>query len=99
MSTPRFRWLIAAKVGPPSGGPHRGLPPRFPSAFPRFPRPAYGLTMEAGRVSASSDQDRLLERSAELAVLRDSLAAVSAHRGGRLVQVAGEAGVGKTALL
>ena len=41
----------------------------------------------------------LLERSAELAALDESLAAIRAGRGGRLVLVGGEAGIGKTALV
>ena len=41
----------------------------------------------------------LLERSTELAALEDALAAVRASARGSLVLVAGEAGIGKTALL
>ena len=41
----------------------------------------------------------LLERSAELAALDGHLAAVRAQGRGRLVLVAGEAGIGKTALV
>jgi DNA-binding CsgD family transcriptional regulator len=41
----------------------------------------------------------LLERSAELAALEEALAAVRASREGRLVLIAGEAGIGKTSLL
>jgi DNA-binding CsgD family transcriptional regulator/tetratricopeptide (TPR) repeat protein len=41
----------------------------------------------------------LLERSHELAALRDALAAVRADGRGRLVIVAGESGIGKTTLL
>src|SRR4051812_21784307 len=41
----------------------------------------------------------LLERSAELDALADHLAAVGEHGRGRLVLVAGEAGIGKTALV
>jgi DNA-binding CsgD family transcriptional regulator/tetratricopeptide (TPR) repeat protein len=43
--------------------------------------------------------DGLLERGEELLALEGSLAAVGAGSGGRLVLVAGEAGVGKTALI
>jgi DNA-binding CsgD family transcriptional regulator len=50
-------------------------------------------------LAGDADYVRLLERSAELAVLEGAVAAVSAHRGGRLVLIAGDAGVGKTALL
>jgi DNA-binding CsgD family transcriptional regulator len=45
------------------------------------------------------DADVLLERSEQLAVLADELAAVKTTREGRLVLVAGEAGIGKTSLL
>src|SRR5919197_166502 len=41
----------------------------------------------------------LLERSDELAALDESLAAIRSGRGGRLVLVGGEAGIGKTALV
>src|SRR6478609_10800158 len=44
-------------------------------------------------------QDELLERSAQLDALSEILAAVSSGRGGRLVLVGGEAGVGKTAFV
>src|SRR6476660_344301 len=43
--------------------------------------------------------DRLLERAAELAGLDEALAAVRASGDGRLVLIAGEAGIGKTSLL
>jgi DNA-binding CsgD family transcriptional regulator/tetratricopeptide (TPR) repeat protein len=60
---------------------------------------AYGLIMGSGSASGSADRERLLERSPELAVLEKAAAMVSVRRSGRLVLVAGEAGVGKTALL
>jgi predicted ATPase len=47
----------------------------------------------------SDERSELLERSRELATLRESLAAVAAGSRGKLALVAGEAGVGKTALL
>lgn len=43
--------------------------------------------------------DALLERSEQLALLADELAAVADTREGRLVLVAGEAGIGKTSLV
>jgi predicted ATPase len=43
--------------------------------------------------------EALLERSEELESLRGALAAAEAGGGGRLILVAGEAGIGKTALL
>jgi DNA-binding CsgD family transcriptional regulator/tetratricopeptide (TPR) repeat protein len=43
--------------------------------------------------------DGLLERTAELAALEEALAAVRGSREGRLVLIAGEAGIGKTSLL
>src|SRR5579862_2300753 len=42
---------------------------------------------------------RLLERSGQLSALREALAAVVSSGRGRIVLVAGEAGIGKTALL
>jgi DNA-binding CsgD family transcriptional regulator len=47
----------------------------------------------------STDAGGLLERSAQLALFDDRLAAVLRDRRGRLVLVSGEAGIGKTALL
>jgi DNA-binding CsgD family transcriptional regulator/tetratricopeptide (TPR) repeat protein len=49
--------------------------------------------------AASVGTLELLERTEELAVLRDRLAEVSNQARGRLVLVAGEAGIGKTAVL
>src|SRR4051812_37470317 len=43
--------------------------------------------------------DGLLERAAQLAALEEALAAVRVSRVGRLVLVAGEAGIGKTSLV
>jgi DNA-binding CsgD family transcriptional regulator/tetratricopeptide (TPR) repeat protein len=48
---------------------------------------------------APARSGRLLERSAQLAMLADALAAVDTASRGRLVLVRGEAGVGKTSLL
>jgi DNA-binding CsgD family transcriptional regulator len=45
------------------------------------------------------DTTALLERSAELEALRSELAAVRAASGGRLILLAGEAGIGKTTVL
>jgi predicted ATPase len=45
------------------------------------------------------DTKELLERSEQLAALRNRLAEVSERRLGRLVLVRGEAGIGKTALV
>jgi DNA-binding CsgD family transcriptional regulator/tetratricopeptide (TPR) repeat protein len=50
-------------------------------------------------VSASDESGELLERTDQLCALGDSLSAVVSGSGGRLVLVAGEAGVGKTVLL
>src|SRR5215208_4936662 len=47
----------------------------------------------------SDERSELLERSRELATLDESLATVVAASQGRLVLIAGEAGVGKTTLL
>jgi DNA-binding CsgD family transcriptional regulator len=47
----------------------------------------------------SPDHGALLERSAQLALFAERLAAVRRDRRGRLVLVSGEAGIGKTALL
>jgi DNA-binding CsgD family transcriptional regulator len=47
----------------------------------------------------STDAGALLERSAQLALFGDRLAAVGRDQRGRLVLVSGEAGIGKTALL
>jgi transcriptional regulator with AAA-type ATPase domain len=47
----------------------------------------------------SDERSELLERSRELATLRESLAAVAGSSQGRLVLIAGEAGAGKTSLL
>src|SRR5262245_43919236 len=47
----------------------------------------------------SGDDEELLERSGELGVLADALAGVASTGRGRFVLVAGEAGIGKTALL
>lgn len=50
-------------------------------------------------MSALAERDELLERSAHLAALGESLRIVLAGSGGQLVLVGGEAGAGKTALL
>jgi DNA-binding CsgD family transcriptional regulator len=55
--------------------------------------------MRAGSGVTSAGQPGLLERAPELAVLERAAAAVTAGPGGRLVLLAGEAGVGKTALV
>jgi DNA-binding NarL/FixJ family response regulator len=52
-----------------------------------------------GTVAASGDGEELLERANELEALASALAAVTETGRGRLVLVAGEAGIGKTALL
>ena len=49
--------------------------------------------------ATSCDVEELLERSLEVAVLADVLASVTDTGRGRLVLVAGEAGIGKTALV
>src|SRR2546429_4737255 len=49
--------------------------------------------------TAAGREANLLERSAELAALAEQLKAVTSRAGGRLAFVAGEAGVGKTALV
>lgn len=49
--------------------------------------------------TAESLADALLERSEQLALLADELTAVKETREGRLVLVAGEAGIGKTSLV
>ncbi len=54
---------------------------------------------EAASVASGSDLRVFLERADGLLVLEESLAGVDANAEGRLVLVAGEAGVGKTALL
>src|SRR4051812_37945111 len=54
-----------------------------------------GVVSEPVSVAA----EELLERSAELGTLYEALAAVSTTGRGRLVLIAGEAGVGKTALV
>jgi DNA-binding CsgD family transcriptional regulator/tetratricopeptide (TPR) repeat protein len=55
--------------------------------------------VQSPAVTTTEKPSELLERSHQLSVLSDSLAAVLAGSGGRLVFVAGEAGVGKTALV
>jgi len=51
------------------------------------------------QIATTGHRDELLERSSQLAALGELLAAVSSTRSGRLVLVAGEAGVGKTAFV
>lgn len=58
-----------------------------------------GGTGAAGTGPSTTRVEGLLERSAELDTLDETLATVAATGGGRLVLVAGEAGIGKTALL
>lgn len=60
---------------------------------------AMEVTVENPAVSAPAESVELLERSAHLGVLRDSLAGVLAGGHGRLVLLGGEAGVGKTAIV
>jgi DNA-binding CsgD family transcriptional regulator/tetratricopeptide (TPR) repeat protein len=55
--------------------------------------------MQETRISAFDASVELLERSRELSALGDALAAVNDGSHGRLMLVAGEAGIGKTALL
>ena len=55
--------------------------------------------MESGGSTPGGGDAWLLERSPELAALERSAAAVPSPPGGRLVLVAGEAGVGKTSLV
>jgi DNA-binding CsgD family transcriptional regulator len=50
-------------------------------------------------IDTAAPSAELLERSAELDALTEALATVAAYRQGRLLLVAGEAGVGKTALV
>jgi DNA-binding CsgD family transcriptional regulator len=52
-----------------------------------------------GFAAPTGDSEELLERSEELLVLSEALATVESTGRGRLVLVAGEAGIGKTALL
>jgi DNA-binding CsgD family transcriptional regulator len=52
-----------------------------------------------GFAALTGDSEELLERSEELLVLTEALASVESTGRGRLVLVAGEAGIGKTALL
>ncbi|HEY2437003.1 MAG TPA: AAA family ATPase, partial [Solirubrobacteraceae bacterium] len=49
--------------------------------------------------AASVGTAELLERTEELSLLREQIGEVNEHSSGRLVLVAGEAGIGKTALL
>ena len=65
-----------------------------PRVCPPMPAPS---TLR--RSMTSSDSGALLERSAQLALFAERLAAVRRDRRGRLVLVSGEAGIGKTALL
>src|SRR5689334_2103743 len=58
-----------------------------------------GGSAVAGTGPSATLADGLLERSAELAVLEQALAAVTETGAGRVVLVAGEAGIGKTSLL
>jgi DNA-binding CsgD family transcriptional regulator len=58
-----------------------------------------GVWLNGGRSVMDADERDLLERSAHLAVLDESLDGVLAGLGGRLVLVGGEAGAGKTSLL
>src|SRR5215211_2924351 len=55
--------------------------------------------MTPSEVITTERPSDLLERSHQLSMLSDSLAAVRAESRGRIVLVGGEAGVGKTALL
>jgi predicted ATPase len=56
------------------------------------------MTRPPARMRESAEGP-LLERSGELSVLRDDLAAVRATGAGRLVLIGGDAGIGKTALV
>jgi hypothetical protein len=59
-----------------------------------------GTVMARPAVQTSSDAPSdLIERGDELSVFGESVEAVRSNSRGRLVLVAGEAGVGKTALL
>src|SRR5277367_4350534 len=52
-----------------------------------------------GAITAGPGESGLLERSGELAALDRALASVTVSGQGRIALVAGEAGIGKTALL
>ena len=69
--------------------------------LPDVPLPVSDAISPAWTSSAgvTSSTDELLERAEELKMLRASLDAVGPRAPGRLVLVAGDAGVGKTALL
>jgi DNA-binding CsgD family transcriptional regulator/tetratricopeptide (TPR) repeat protein len=56
-------------------------------------------TVQTSAVSSTGIAGELLERSLQLSALRDALAAVRDSSHGRVVLLAGEAGVGKTALV
>jgi DNA-binding CsgD family transcriptional regulator len=58
-----------------------------------------GETAAAGTGPSTPIAEGLLERSAQLAVLEQALAAVTDAEAGRVVLVSGEAGIGKTTLL
>jgi class 3 adenylate cyclase/tetratricopeptide (TPR) repeat protein len=74
-------------------------PVGFDGGLPPPNRPVQSRADWRSSVGVHSSTDGLLERAAELEMLHASLDAVGPRAPGRLVLVAGDAGVGKTALV